>query len=136
LRGRNSGSKYPKDPQTLGEHLRKVRLDRGLLQKDVARELSVKKGTVAAWEVNRNPVAVQLIPRVLAFLGYDPRAEGRSMGEKIRARREELGLSRRALALKIGVSRSTVRAWERGGGKRLFAETLKRFRNLLEEAES
>jgi hypothetical protein len=30
---------YPEAPWTLGEHLRKVRLDRGLWQKQVAREI-------------------------------------------------------------------------------------------------
>jgi transcriptional regulator with XRE-family HTH domain len=114
--------------------VRKVRLDRGLLQKEAAAQMGVKKCTVAAWEVNRHPVAVKLIPRVLAFLGYDPRGEGESMGEKIRAKREQLGLSGVAFALKIGVSRSAIRQWERDRVKRPIKEIRKRFEEFLEEA--
>jgi len=36
LRGRKSRPGYPKDLRALGEHLRRARLDRGLLQRQVA----------------------------------------------------------------------------------------------------
>lgn len=95
--------------------------------------MGVKKCTVAAWEVNRHPVAVSLIPRVLAFLGYDPRDAGTSLGERIRAKRESLGLSAVAFAVKLGVSRSTIQAWEGDRLKRPIEDTRERFKEFLED---
>jgi DNA-binding transcriptional regulator YiaG len=39
---------------TLGDHLRKTRLDRGLSQSDVASILQVDTDTVTTWEMNRH----------------------------------------------------------------------------------
>jgi transcriptional regulator with XRE-family HTH domain len=58
---------------TLGDHLRKARLDRGLRQDEVARELGVGYQTVSNWERNYSRVGPRLLPKVVAFLGYDPR---------------------------------------------------------------
>lgn len=72
LKGRIPQRGYPEHPKTLGEHICKVRLDRGLLQVHVAKELDVSVGTVKNWEQNRTTVAPRFLPRVVAFLGYDP----------------------------------------------------------------
>lgn len=37
---------YAREPKTLGEHLRKRRLELGLLQKEVAKRLNVDESTV------------------------------------------------------------------------------------------
>jgi DNA-binding transcriptional regulator YiaG len=37
-------------PRTLGEHLRRVRLDRGLWQKQVAKEIGCSKASLTNWE--------------------------------------------------------------------------------------
>ena len=44
---------YPEYPQTLGERIRKHRMDLGLYQKDVARFLEVSTDTVNYWEKGR-----------------------------------------------------------------------------------
>lgn len=72
LRGRIPRRGYPSDPKTLGEHVHRTRMDRRLLRVHVARELAVSVGTVKNWEKNRTTVAARLLPRVVAFLGYDP----------------------------------------------------------------
>jgi len=72
LKGQIPRRGYPSDPKTLGEHICKTRLDRRLQQIHVARELDVSVGTVKNWERNRTAVAARLLPRVVAFLGYDP----------------------------------------------------------------
>ena len=41
---------YPEDPQTFGEHLRKYRMDKGLLVKDLAKIIGVTENTVLNWE--------------------------------------------------------------------------------------
>jgi DNA-binding XRE family transcriptional regulator len=44
---------YPKNPQTFGEYLRKYRMDKGLLVKDVAKIIGVTENTVLNWEQDR-----------------------------------------------------------------------------------
>ena len=41
---------YPIDPTTPGEHLRTRRLDRSLLQRDVAADLGTDTDTIVNWE--------------------------------------------------------------------------------------
>jgi DNA-binding XRE family transcriptional regulator len=41
---------YPEDPQTFGEHLRKYRMDKGLLVKDLAKIIGVTENTILNWE--------------------------------------------------------------------------------------
>jgi DNA-binding XRE family transcriptional regulator len=41
--------RLPTPPRTLGEHLLVVRYERGLRQKDVARELGVDQFTLGNW---------------------------------------------------------------------------------------
>ena len=42
---------YPKDPKTLGERIRKVRMDRGLLIRELAALVGVSADTVINWEL-------------------------------------------------------------------------------------
>ena len=44
---------YPTHPATLGEHIKKARMDRGLRQKDVAVLLGVTTDTITYWETGR-----------------------------------------------------------------------------------
>ncbi|PIP73615.1 MAG: hypothetical protein COW89_02240 [Nitrospinae bacterium CG22_combo_CG10-13_8_21_14_all_47_10] len=54
----NPDNRCPREFDTLGDHLRKCRLDFGLLQKDLARLLGVDKTTIANWENDRfSPVS-------------------------------------------------------------------------------
>jgi DNA-binding XRE family transcriptional regulator len=62
----------PKNPQTLGEHLRLARIDRGLKQTELAQLLGVVYQTVEKWEHNLVPVSPKSRARVVVFLGYDP----------------------------------------------------------------
>jgi len=66
----------PKNPQTLGEHLRLARIDRGLKQTELAQLLGVVYQTVEKWEHNLVPMSPKSRVRVVAFLGYDPVVPG------------------------------------------------------------
>ncbi|MBI1805486.1 MAG: helix-turn-helix transcriptional regulator [Ignavibacteria bacterium] len=44
---------YPRDLRTLGDHIRKRRLDLGLHQKDVAARVNATTSSVTNWEKNR-----------------------------------------------------------------------------------
>ena len=55
---------YPLEARTLGEHIRKRRLDLGLLQIEVAVEIGVTKSTVWNWEHGTEP-ELKHVPAVL-----------------------------------------------------------------------
>jgi len=63
---------YPRELRTLGDHLRKRRLDLGLLQRDVAEQLHVHQMTITNWETGRTSPQLRFVPRILSFLGYNP----------------------------------------------------------------
>jgi DNA-binding XRE family transcriptional regulator len=65
---------YPRSLQTLGDHLKKRRLDLGLLKREVAAVLGVCPETITLWEENQTTIEVRYIPRIMDFLGYCPRA--------------------------------------------------------------
>jgi transcriptional regulator with XRE-family HTH domain len=70
LRGRKPyPPAYPRELRTVGDRLRKRRLDLGLRQKDVARMLGVDEMTVNNWERKRTKPADRMLPKVKLFLG-------------------------------------------------------------------
>jgi len=56
---------YPKELITTGDHLRKRRLDLGLLQKDVAQQIGVNRATITNWEINHNYPELRFVPRII-----------------------------------------------------------------------
>lgn len=120
---------YPSELKSIGDHIRKRRLDLGLLQRDVAERIGVSETTVWDWENNRSP-KIRLMPRVIEFLGYVPavNASGYGLSERIRTARMKLGLSRRRLADQLGVDEGTVQSWEHGR-----KPTMPRHREAIED---
>ena len=106
---------YPKTLQTIGDHLRKKRLDLKLFQKDVARLLGVTTSTVTNWEKNRGGTAIRFIPKIIEFLGYNPLIEtAPTIGKQIMQYRRNQGLSIKKLARELGIDPTTLARWERG----------------------
>ena len=105
---------YPQALVTIGDHLRKRRLDLGLLQREVAERIGADPCSVTNRELNRTKPALWLLPAIVRFLGYAPWAAGASVGERLLAYRRERGLSQSALAQLIDVDPGTLRRWERG----------------------
>ena len=105
---------YPHTLDTLGDHLRKRRLDLGLRQTDVAEQLKVDETTIANWELNRMAPALAFIPKIIRVLGYPPFRTSGGLPKRLRAFRQASGLSQKALARLLGVDPSTVLHWERG----------------------
>tara|TARA_B100000315_G_scaffold32482_1_gene27385 strand:+ start:275 stop:496 length:222 start_codon:yes stop_codon:yes gene_type:complete len=46
---------YPLNPKTIGEHIRKRRMDLGLEQKDLAKIIGVTESSIWNWENGWNP---------------------------------------------------------------------------------
>jgi hypothetical protein len=67
--------KVPEHPKTLGEHLRRVRIDRKMTNVQAAHILGVTYQTVEKWEHNRTLIGPCSRPKVIAFIGYDPEVE-------------------------------------------------------------
>ena len=105
---------YPREPTTLGDHLKKRRHELGLRQKDVAAQLGVTQGTILSWETHQTHPAVIYIPRIIAFLGYNPYPEPQTFGERIVAKRRQLGLSRKQTAKLLGMDEGSLAHWEKG----------------------
>lgn len=115
LRGEKPKSDaYPKEIKSLGDHLRTARLDRGLLQKDVARLIGVTVLTITNWERNATEPELRFMPTIIDFLGayHEPRPD--SLPRRLVAARRAMGLSQREAARRMGVDPSTLARWERG----------------------
>ena len=108
---------YPKVLKTLGNHLRKRRLDLGLLQKEVAERLGVTTDTITNWELNRCEPGIRCYPAIIEFLGYVPFSLGETFPDRLKAYRMVKGLTQRQLAQELGVDPATVRTWEAGKSK-------------------
>ena len=88
----------------------------GLWQRDVAKLLGVDTFTILNWEKGKTTPKIRHLPRIIAFLDYDPYppAAPRTFGDEVFTARRKLGVSRKRLARQIGVDDSTIRRWEEG----------------------
>jgi DNA-binding transcriptional regulator YiaG len=59
---------YPLRPKTIGERLKKKRMDMGLFQKDVARIIGVSTDTVVNWEKGRTKPSRNSLDRITQLL--------------------------------------------------------------------
>lgn len=108
---------YPKTLTTLGDHIRKRRLDLGLWQKEVAATLGVTTSAVTNWEKNRVTPYFTYLPKIIAFLGYTPAPFDKIGGniiEQIKLYRLTHGLSQEKFAKLIEIDETTIAKWERG----------------------
>jgi len=103
---------YQRVPRTLGDHLRRRWYQLGLRQADVAARIGASVNNLIDWEANRHAPAVWFVPRIIAFLDYDPHPVPRTIGERIVAARRSRGLSRKRLAKLLGVDEGTLKRWE------------------------
>ena len=99
-------------PRTLGEYLKKRRLEQGLLQRDLRVRFKLEKETYANWEKDRCKPAMKHWPGIIEFLGLDPNPEPATFGERLIEYRRRHGLSRSALAIMLGADEATLWRWE------------------------
>jgi transcriptional regulator with XRE-family HTH domain len=111
---RRKTAMYPKQINSLGDHIRVRLLDLKLLQKQVADQIGVHEQTIAGWECNATSPEIHYIPAILNFLGHDPLPPAISLPERLAAARKRFGLSQRKMAAKLGVDPATLMGWEAG----------------------
>lgn len=104
--------RYERVPKTLGQHLKKRRVELGLVQRDICKRFDVDNETYANWEKDRCCPALKNWPDIISFLGYDPTPDQQTLGQQLLAHRRRYGLSRKSLAAALGVDEATLLAWE------------------------
>lgn len=62
---------YPKDPKTFGERIRKARMDKMWMVKQLARRLGVTPDTVINWDLHNRKPMPQQAKRLRAVLGVE-----------------------------------------------------------------
>lgn len=109
---------YPDVLTTIGDHIRKARYERGLLQKEVADIIGVNVATVVNWEKNHTSPPIMLIPKIISFLGYNPLNEtvDNTLSGMLKCYRQKHGLSFKNLAKLIPCDESTLSRLERNEG--------------------
>jgi transcriptional regulator with XRE-family HTH domain len=132
---RPKSSAYPPELKTIGDHIRKRRLDLGLFQKDVAKIVGVDETTVFNWEHADMIPRLTAIPKIIEFLGYNPLITGETFGERLRLQRVTLGLTQKEVAQKMGIDPSTLASWERGEHRPILRllDSVKAFVNATRE---
>ena len=75
--------------------------------------------TICSWEINRTFPQLRFIPRIVAFLEYDPYDANspKDLAQRIASTRQRLGITQRKLAQQLGIDPSTLGRWERGIGQ-------------------
>jgi len=81
---------YPATPKTVGEAIRKRRLDLGLKQTEVAKRIGCNELTVVNWEKGHTAPRVNHLPGIAAFLGYNPLQSGETSAARRMARGEPI----------------------------------------------
>ena len=106
---------YNPSPCTVGEHVRKVRIERKLFQKDVAAIIGVSEDSVAYWENGRTQPKIWHYPAIIAFLGYYPFPhETATVAGKLTQIRYCNGLGYHQCAKLLHVSFDAIKRWEQG----------------------
>lgn len=59
-------------PKTIGEHIKRRRLELHLLQRDVAGLIGVHPESVKNWERGVLKPMIRHLPKIIEFLGYTP----------------------------------------------------------------
>ena len=117
LKATGTNPDYPKSLSTLGEQVRKRRLDLQLKREEVSLQLGVSPETLTNWEMGRREPQPESIPAIIRFLSYDPFPEPGSFGERLSQERMRRGLSRRGLGALVRVDKARLGRWEEGRSK-------------------
>jgi transcriptional regulator with XRE-family HTH domain len=101
---------YPMELRTIGDHIRRHRLDLGLLQVEVATEVGVTESTVWNWEHGTEPELAH-IPAVIDFLGYVPWEEPKDSVGRLAHFKRISGLSYERLGKLMGRDPEQLAKW-------------------------
>lgn len=107
----------------VGEYIKNLRIEAGLSQEELGKQLGVQRAAVQKWECGRVQNLKRDIIKKLAiifnvppasFIDVDSIDPQMQFGEIIKNRRIELGLTMLDVAQQVGVSEGTISRWESG----------------------
>jgi DNA-binding transcriptional regulator YiaG len=77
--------RYPTHPETLGEHLRKKRIDLSLSMPQLAKllGLGITATAIEKWEKNQNHPTEPYRSRIVEFIGFDPYSNNSTGGSPV-----------------------------------------------------
>ena len=114
IRAKRPIPNVPQELKSIGDHIRKRRVELQLLQKEVATRLKVCEESVTLWETNRSKPMIHHMPSIISFLGYLPiEVDDSTLGGKIKRYRLLNGLSHKKLGRRLTVDASTIASWEK-----------------------
>ena len=120
-------SQYPNELKTIGDHIRKRRLDLNLDRNATSKLLGVTPNVITDWEFNHHETEFRYYPAIIQFLGYIPFEIGSSRKDQLIAYRKIRGITKGQLAKEWKVEKGSVQRWEEGKIPRRFVH-----RELLE----
>jgi len=125
---------FPKELQTVGNHLKAARLSRNMLIKDLCALLNISRETLRSWELGEFEPHVSHYPVIIAFLGYNPcQTELDTIAGKIKDYRYRHGLTQQKFAKLLNTQASIIWQWE-CNSRIPLAKTQKRILALIEKA--
>lgn len=65
-------SGFPWHPKTLGEKILRKRLELGLTQLEVAKQMGLNDQTISRWEIGESNPRIKHQSTIIVFLGYCP----------------------------------------------------------------
>ena len=83
----------------------------------MADQLGVCSETVRNWELGYREPTFGSVPRIIRFLGYNPLPAPKTLPGRLITYRRLNGLSRVALARRLGIDPPTLWRWESGRGR-------------------
>lgn len=124
---------FPKELQTVGNHIKSARLSRNILIKDVCSLLRINRETLRGWELGLFEPHVSHYPLIISFLGYNPcQFEIDTIAGKIKNYRYQHGLTQKQFGDLLNTEASVVWQWE-SNGRPPIARTQKRIFDLIEK---
>ncbi len=125
---------YPTALLTIGDHLKKQRLDLRLSQAKVAHLLGLNENTIAQWELNHKIPMISFLPKIISFLGYVPLigVEESSLRGKVISYRMRHGISQGELAKRITMDSTAVMNFEKG--KDILPKYVERLEKFMQNA--
>ena len=109
--------KYPKEVLTVGDEIKKIRLDRNLTQKEVSKHLKVNKNFIYELELNKRKLTIFALHKAYLFLGYIPKIlkiDENILQGKLFIYRIKKSLTYTKLSIQIDLDKSTLSNFEKG----------------------
>ena len=107
-------AEYPENPGTIGEFLRKRRLDLKLRQKDEARIIGYDEMSIVNWEKGHSQPRINHMAGVCRFLAANLLLKADTVSERILNFRRARGITQEDFANQLGIDPSTLARLERG----------------------